>query len=307
MQIRERDVLVINDAVPGFEGAGFPVRRAFAGLDLRLTDPFLMLDHLGAVDYAPGEAKGAPDHPHRGFETVTYLLEGEFEHLDSTGGGGLLRPGDTQWMTAGAGIVHSEMPTNELLTKGGLLHGTQLWVNLPAADKWATPLYQDLSGHAFGAWTSPDGGDVRIIAGDIDGAKGPGSTHTPITYLHASIPAGGRVQLPWTPGFNGLVYVLEGTGTVGASRVAIQAGQTAVLTAATPVADGTADTIVIEGGPSFASSTGRMEVLVLGGAPIREQIAWYGPFVMNTKEEIDQAITDYQQGRMGVIQPKRVS
>jgi redox-sensitive bicupin YhaK (pirin superfamily) len=168
-------------------------------------------------------------------------------------------------------------------------------------------LYQDLSGHAFGAWTSPDGGDVRIIAGDIDGAKGPGSTHTPITYLHASIPVGGRVQLPWTPGFNGLVYVLEGTGTVGASRVSIQAGQTAVLTAATPVADGSADTIVIEGGPSFASSTGRMEVLVLGGAPIREQIAWYGPFVMNTREEIDQAITDYQQGRMGVIQPKHVS
>ncbi len=307
MQIMERDVFVINDAVAGFEGAGFPVRRAFAGIDLRLTDPFLMLDHMGAVDYAPGEAKGAPDHPHRGFETVTYLLEGEFEHRDSTGGGGLLRPGDTQWMTAGAGIVHSEMPTHDLLTKGGLLHGTQLWVNLPAANKWADPVYQDLSGQAFGAWTSPDGGDVHIIAGEVDGQKGPGSTHTPITYLHASIPNGGRIQLPWKAGFNGVVYVLEGSGTVGASRVDIQAGQTAVLTAATPVADGVADTIVIHGGASVASSTGRMEVLVMGGAAIREQIAWYGPFVMNTKEEIEQAVTDYQHGRMGVIPPKHDS
>ena len=301
VQILERDVAQVNQSVRGLEGAGFPVRRAFAGLDLRLTDPFLMLDHLGAVDYAPGEAKGAPDHPHRGFETVTYLLSGEFEHRDSTGGGGLLRPGDTQWMTAGAGIVHSEMPTNALLDNGGVLHGTQLWVNLPAAQKWTPPVYQDLSGTAFGQWSSPDGGTVRVVAGSNNAVNGPGSTFTPITYLHLSVPPGGRVQLPWTPEFNALIYVLEGEGTVGASRVALSAGQTAVMTAASP---GGVDTITVHAGASAESSTGQMEALVLGGVPIREQIAWYGPFVMNTREEIEQAVTDYQRGAMGVIPPK---
>jgi redox-sensitive bicupin YhaK (pirin superfamily) len=304
MLTQERDVLLVNEAPSGFEGAGFPVRRAFAGIDLRLTDPFLMLDHLGAVDYAPGEAKGAPDHPHRGFETVTYLLEGEFEHRDSTGGGGMLRPGDTQWMTAGAGIVHSEMPSNALLDKGGLLHGTQLWVNLPAAQKWNEPRYQDLAGAAFGSWSSPDGGTVRVIAGDVGEASGPGSTFTPISYVHVSIPQGGRVELPWRPEFNALVYVLEGDGTIGASKLAIEAGRSAVLVRPTNADPQSADTVVIVGGRSSSSSTGAMEVLVLGGQPIREQIAWYGPFVMNTRSEIEQAVDDYQRGRMGVIPPK---
>ena len=307
----ERDVLLLNEAPAGFEGAGFPVRRAFSGLDLRLTDPFLMLDHLGAVDYAPGEAKGAPDHPHRGFETVTYLLEGEFEHRDSTGGGGFLRPGDTQWMTAGAGIVHSEMPSDALLSHGGILHGTQLWVNLPAAQKWTTPRYQDLAGSNFGSWSSPDGSNVRVIAGDVGEVSGPGSTFTPISYVHVSIPQGGRVQLPWKREFNALVYVLEGEGALGSSRVPIQAGHTAVLTPAGAATDAdgspTSDSIVITGGRSGDSSTGSMEVLVIGGQPIREQVAWYGPFVMNTQSEIEQAVEDYQRGRMGVIPPKRES
>lgn len=312
MTIAERDVLLLNEAPAGFEGAGFPVRRAFSGIDLRLTDPFLMLDHLGAVDYAPGDAKGAPDHPHRGFETVTYLLEGEFEHRDSTGGGGMLRPGDTQWMTAGAGIVHSEMPSEALLGKGGILHGTQLWVNLPAAQKWTAPAYQDLAGAAFGSWTSADGGSVRVIAGEVGEGTGPGSTFTPISYVHVSIPEGGRVQLPWRPEFNALVYALEGNGTVGASNVSVQAGRTAVLGPAVASIDPesglpSSDTVVLTGGPSPDSSTGAMEVLVLGGLPIREQVAWYGPFVMNTKAEIEQAVTDYQSGRMGVIPPKRDS
>ena len=307
----ERDVLLLNEAPAGFEGAGFPVRRAFSGLDLRLTDPFLMLDHLGAVDYAPGEATGAPDHPHRGFETVTYLLEGEFEHRDSTGGGGVLRPGDTQWMTAGAGIVHSELPSDALLSQGGILHGTQLWVNLPAAQKWTTPRYQDLAGSNFGSWSSPDGGSVRVIAGDVGGVSGPGSTFTPISYVHVSIPNGGRVQLPWKQEFNALVYVLEGQGAVGSSRVPIQAGRTAVLMPAGAATDATgsptSDSIVITGGRSADSSTGSMEVLVIGGQPIREQVAWYGPFVMNTHSEIEQAVEDYQRGRMGIIPPKRES
>ena len=303
----ERPVRSITTGPRGVEGEGFPVVRAFAGVSAADLDPFVHKDQMGEVQYQPGEPRGTDWHPHRGFETVTYMIDGRFAHQDSHGGGGLITDGATQWMTAGAGILHIETPPAELVDSGGLFHGVQLWVNLPAANKWADPVYQDLSGQAFGAWTSPDGGDVHIIAGEVDGQKGPGSTHTPITYLHASIPNGGRIQLPWKAGFNGVVYVLEGSGTVGASRVDIQAGQTAVLTAATPVADGVADTIVIHGGASVASSTGRMEVLVMGGAPIREQIAWYGPFVMNTKEEIEQAVTDYQHGRMGVIPPKHDS
>lgn len=298
-----REVVLINEAPSGFEGAGFPVRRAFAGIDLRFADPFLMLDHLGAVDYGPGEAKGAPDHPHRGFETVTYLLDGEFEHRDSTGGGGFLRPGDTQWMTAGAGIVHSEMPSDQLLRNGGILHGTQLWVNLPAAQKWTEPRYQDLAGSSFTLLDSPDGGTVKVIAGAVGGHEGPGSTFTPITYLHVSIPAGGRVTLPWRTDFNALVYALGGSGTIGRERSPISEGRTAVL--------GDGDTIeiaaddVIDGAAADRSGQGSLEALVLGGLPIREQVAWYGPFVMNTSDEIHQAVEDYQSGRMGVIPPKR--
>jgi redox-sensitive bicupin YhaK (pirin superfamily) len=296
-----REVALVNQAPRGFEGEGFPVRRAFAGLDLRLLDPFLMLDHLGAVDYGPGEAKGAPDHPHRGFETVTYLLEGEFEHRDSTGGGGFLRPGDTQWMTAGAGIVHSEMPSDALLSQGGLLHGTQLWVNLPASLKWTEPAYQDLAGSAFAALSSVDGGSVKVIAGSVGEVEGPGRTHTPITYLHVSVPEGGRVRLPWRPEFNALVYALEGSGRIGSEATALAEGSSAVL--------GAGDTIDLVGdariGGVHGDSGGTWEVLVLGGQPIREQIAWYGPFVMNTSDEIHQAVEDYQRGRMGVIPPKR--
>jgi redox-sensitive bicupin YhaK (pirin superfamily) len=295
-----REVVLVNQAPRGFEGEGFPVRRAFAGLDLRLLDPFLMLDHLGAVDYGPGEAKGAPDHPHRGFETVTYLLDGEFEHRDSTGGGGFLRPGDTQWMTAGAGIVHSEMPSDALLRSGGVLHGTQLWVNLPASMKWTAPAYQDLAGDRFATVTDPDGGVLKVIAGDVGEVAGPGRTLTPITYLHASIPEGGRATIPWREDFNALVYVLAGSGTVGAATTALSEGRSAVLGPGTSI-DLRADASI--GGPHGASG-GSFEVLVLGGLPIKEQIAWYGPFVMNTSDEIHQAVEDYQRGRMGVIPPR---
>jgi redox-sensitive bicupin YhaK (pirin superfamily) len=296
-----REVVLTNDAPRGFEGAGFPVRRAFAGLDLRHLDPFLMLDHLGAVDYGPGEAKGAPDHPHRGFETVTYLLNGEFEHRDSTGGGGFLRPGDTQWMTAGSGIVHSEMPSDALLRDGGVLHGSQLWVNLPSSLKWTEPRYQDLAGSGFASLTSADGGSVKVIAGSVGDVDGPGQTHTPITYLHATVPSGGRVRIPWREDFNALVYALGGSGTIGRERAPIAEGRSVVL--------GPGDTIELEGAGRMSDAMhdgdGMLDVLILGGLPIREQIAWYGPFVMNTKDEIHQAIDDYSAGRMGVIPPAR--
>jgi redox-sensitive bicupin YhaK (pirin superfamily) len=294
----ERSAVTIVDAPRMLEGAGFEVRRAFAGVDHQLVDPFLLLDHMGAVEYAPGEAKGAPDHPHRGFETVTYMLDGELEHRDSNGGGGLITDGATQWMTAGSGIVHSEMPTERIVTKGGLFHGVQLWVNLPSAQKWAAPQYQDIDADKAVLLASQDGGAlVRLIAGDLASHRGPGGTRTPITYAHATVSPGERLQLPWRPDFNALVYVLSGSGTIGPEQTAIKEGQLAVL--------GEGDLVTIRGDSKQDSRSPALELMLLGGSPIGEQVSWYGPFVMNTREEIVQAIKDYQEGRMGHIPAKR--
>jgi redox-sensitive bicupin YhaK (pirin superfamily) len=292
-----RPALQVADAPKMLEGAGFEVRRAFAGIDLRYADPFLMLDHMGAVEYAPGEAKGAPDHPHRGFETVTYMLDGVIEHRDSNGGGGLITDGATQWMTAGAGIVHSEMPTEEIVAGGGLFHGVQLWVNLPSAEKWTPSAYQDIEAGQVTLLSSEDGGAVvRLIAGDLAGRRGPGSTHTPITYAHASVSPGARLLVPWRNDFNALLYVLAGSGTVGPERRPVREGQVAVF--------GDGDALALQADARQDLRTPSMEVLLLGGMPIREQIAWYGPFVMNTREEIVQAVEDYHAGRMGRIPAK---
>ncbi len=290
----ERPVAGVADAPTFLEGEGFQVRRATAGIDLRLADPFLLLDHLGAVEYAPGEAKGAPDHPHRGFETVTYIMDGELVHRDSNGGGGVITDGATQWMTAGAGIVHSEMPSEPIVMKGGLFHGTQLWVNLPRDDKWATPRYQDIEAQQVKLLTTHDGGTViRLIAGDLAGHEGPGLTWTPITYAHASVSPGARLELPWRRDFNALVYALAGVGSVGTDGRPLREGQIAVF--------GEGDHVVVSGADQQESRSPNLEVLLLGGQPIREPIAWYGPFVMNTKEEIVQAVEDYQAGKMGII------
>jgi redox-sensitive bicupin YhaK (pirin superfamily) len=294
----ERCAVAVTDAPRMLEGAGFEVRRAFAEVDLRLVDPFILLDHMGAVEYAPGEAKGAPDHPHRGFETVTYMMDGALEHRDSNGGGGLITDGATQWMTAGAGIVHSEMPTEEVVAKGGLFHGVQLWVNLPKSQKWSPAQYQDLDADRSVLLASDDGGAVvRLIAGDLAGHRGPGSTRTPITYAHASVSPGARLTVPWQVEFNALVYVLSGRGSVGADRRPIEEGQLAVMGEGGPV--------TVFGDATQDSRSPLLEVLLLGGSPIREPVSWYGPFVMNTRDEITQAIQDYQAGRMGRIPAKR--
>ena len=209
----ERPVVSLTDAPSGFEGEGFPVRRAFAGVDLAQLDPFVHMDQMGEVDYAPGEPKGTAWHPHRGFETVTYMIDGTFQHQDSAGGGGVITNGDTQWMTAGAGILHIEAPPEALVASGGLFHGIQLWVNLPAADKWVPPRYQDIRSNEVALVSSADGGAlVRVIAGDVGGHAGPGSTHTPMAMVHATVAAGARLVLPWPREFNALVYVLAGTG-----------------------------------------------------------------------------------------------
>ena len=199
----------------GFEGEGFPVRRAFAGVALEDLDPFIHLDQMGEVEYAPGEAKGTPWHPHRGFETVTYMIDGVFEHNDSNGGGGVITYGDTQWMTAGSGILHIERPPEYLVRSGGLFHGFQLWVNLPADQKWAAPRYQDIRAGEVSLVSSLDGGSlVRVIAGDVAGYTGPGSTYSPMTLVHATLSPGARLSVPWRPDYNALVYG-NGDGTIG--------------------------------------------------------------------------------------------
>jgi quercetin 2,3-dioxygenase len=276
------------------EGEGFQVRRPFPSYALRYADPFLLLDHMGAVEYAPGEAKGAPWHPHRGFETVTYMIDGAFEHHDSTGGGGLITNGSTQWMTAGAGILHDEVPPQELIAKGGLFHGVQLWVNLPAALKWTPPRYQAIETGDLTLLSSADGGAlVRVIAGRIGEFSGPGSTWTPIAYAHATVYPGARLELPWQPEFNAFAYVLSGEGTIGANRRPLREGQLAVL--------GAGDALNVEALPTQSGRAPTLELLLLGGAPIREPAIFHGPFVMNTREEIVQAIQDYHAGRMGRI------
>ena len=291
---RQRPVRSVTIAPRGFEGEGFPVRRAFAGVDLADLDPFVHLDQMGEVEYAPGEPKGTPWHPHRGFETVTYMIDGTFEHHDSNGGGGVITNGDTQWMTAGAGILHIEKPPEELVVSGGLFHGFQLWVNLPSKDKFIAPRYQDLRSSAVTLLTSPDGGAlVRVIAGEVAGHRGPGQTHTPITMLHVTLQPGARLHLPWRADFNALAYVLNGEGAFGLEGVHTRMGQL--------VRFGAGGAITIAADEAQESRSRNLDVLLLGGAPIGEPVAWYGPFVMNTHEELARAFDDYKRGRLGVI------
>jgi redox-sensitive bicupin YhaK (pirin superfamily) len=295
---RDRPVLGVTTAPRGFEGEGFPVRRAFAGVDLRALDPFIHMDQMGEVDYAPGEPKGTAWHPHRGFETVTYIIDGTFIHQDSNGGGGVITNGDTQWMTAGGGLLHIEEPPEELVVSGGLFHGFQLWVNLPSALKMTPPRYQDIRAGQVELLSSPDGGSlVRIIAGDVAGHAGPGSTHTPIALLHATVEPGAQLRLPWRPDFNALAYVLAGSGTVGADRRPVQAGQLAVF--------GPGDVLTFAAERRIDGPSDKLDVLVLGGQPIREPVAAYGPFVMNTRAELVQAFEDFQAGRLGSIPAER--
>jgi quercetin 2,3-dioxygenase len=290
----ERPVAGVTTAPSGFEGEGFPVRRAFAGVPLEALDPFIHLDQMGAIDYGPGEPRGTDWHPHRGFETVTYMLDGTFQHQDSHGGGGVITDGATQWMTAGGGILHIETPPEELVVSGGLFHGLQLWVNLPSADKMAAPRYQSLEGEQARLLASADGGAlVRIIAGDVAGYTGPGATHTPITFLHATVSPGARLHLPWRPDFNALAYVLSGSGRVGSEGRPVADGDLVVF--------GAGDHVLLRADDRQSTATPNLDVVVLGGQPIREPLAWYGPFVMNTKAEVIQAVEDYEAGRLGVV------
>jgi redox-sensitive bicupin YhaK (pirin superfamily) len=289
-----RPVTSVTTAPRGFEGEGFPVRRAFAGVDLRALDPFVHMDQMGEVEYAPGEPKGTPWHPHRGFETVTYMIDGEMAHSDSNGGGGLITNGDTQWMTAGAGILHIETPPEHLVASGGLFHGFQLWVNLPGSLKFAPPRYQDIRGSRVALVASPDGGALlRVIAGEVAGHAGPGVTHTPIVLVHATLSPGASLTLPWPADFNALAYALGGAGTVGAKGRPLRSGQLAVF--------GAGGTVTVTADTRQDSRSPNLDVLLLGGRPIREPVVAYGPFVMNTRAQLIQAFEDYQAGRLGSI------
>jgi redox-sensitive bicupin YhaK (pirin superfamily) len=287
----ERVVRSVTDATSGFEGEGFPVRRAFAGVELADLDPFVHLDQMGPVEYAPGEAKGTAWHPHRGFESVTYIIDGSFEHQDNTGGGGTITSGGTQWLTTGAGVLHVERPSEALVTAGGPFHGLQLWVNLPRSRKFSEPRYQDLPGDDSVVLASDDGGAlVRLIAGTIGDTDGPADTNSPVAVLHAILRADAELRLPWRADFNALVYVLTGDGTIGsgASARPLSSGQLAVL--------GTGDVIALTAGGEQG-----LDVMVLGGVPIREPVIWGGPFVMNSREEVHKAFDEYESGGFGPI------
>lgn len=289
-----RRVKSITTAPQGYEGEGFPVRRAFAGVEIADLDPFIHLDQMGEVEYAPGEPKGTPWHPHRGFETVTYIIDGIFDHRDSNGGGGTITNGDTQWMTAGAGILHIEAPPEHLVMSGGLFHGFQLWVNLPAAKKWTPPAYQDLRASEVALLSSPDGGAlIRVIAGEIDGHQGPGTTQTPITIVHATVQPGAQMRLPWRKDYNALVYVAAGQGYMGEEGRPVRMGQLTVF--------GEGDSIVLRAGDVQENRSPVLELFILGGQPIKEPVAMMGPFVMNTRAEVLQAFEDFQKGLLGRV------
>jgi redox-sensitive bicupin YhaK (pirin superfamily) len=287
-----RTVAGIVNSIETLEGAGFLVHRPFPKAAFSEFDPFLLLDEMGPAELAPGEAKGAPDHPHRGFETVTYMLSGEMEHKDSRGHAGRLTAGDVQWMTAGAGVIHSEMPSREFARAGGRMHGFQLWVNLPQRDKMMNPRYQEIPGSQIPKAMSADGlVTVSVIAGEAMGAKAVIETRTPIIYLHYRIKPGGAAT-PRVPGaYNAFAYIVEGDGLFGAEGE--RAGDAQMVLFAQ---DG--DEVRIEN-PADAKAT--LEILFIAGVPLNEPIVRYGPFVMNTEGEIWQAIDDYREGRMGAI------
>ena len=294
LEAKLRRVQSVTTAPGGFEGEGFPVRRAFAGVASVDLDPFVHMDQMGEVEYAPGEPKGTPWHPHRGFETFTYLIDGQFIHQDSMGGGGMINDGGTQYMTAGDGILHIETPPSALVEAGGLFHGIQLWINLPAAKKRIAPQYQDLQGRDASMVTTSDGGTlVRILAGTVDGFQGPGISHTPLAITHVTVAPGARAEIPWPSEFNALAYVLAGSGVVGAERQPFRTGQMAVLVEG--------DMVTFEADARQDGNTPNLEVFLIGGVPLREPVVQYGPFVMNTRAEIQEAFEDFNAGRLGVV------
>ena len=286
-----RSVAYVIPSVETLEGGGFLVHRPFPTHELDHFDPFLLLDEMGPMDLGPGEAKGAPDHPHRGFETVTYMLSGRMVHRDSAGHAGEIAPGDVQWMTAGSGVVHSEMPHPDFLALGGRMHGFQLWVNLPKRDKMMKPRYQELPGAKIPTARSTDGSvEVKVLAGEAMGVKAAIDTRTPILYLHFRLQPLARVEQPVPANWNAFAYVIDGRGRFGGD----------------PRPAGDAEAVFFRGdGDSVTiaapAHTG-VEALLIAGLPIKEPVVRMGPFVMNTRAELTQAFEDYRSGRLGAAE-----
>ena len=287
-----RSVSRLVNSTRTLEGEGFVVNRPFPTRSLSEFDPFLLLDQMGPMELGPGEAKGAPDPPHRGFETVTYMLDGRMQHKDSQGNAGTLSPGDVQWMTAGAGVLHSEMPAAELALKGGRLHGFQLWVNLPSRDKMIRPRYQEIPAAKIPTAQSADGKvSVRVIAGESLGARAVIDTRTPIIYLHFVLEPGASVLQSVAVEYNAFAYVVNGEGLFGSDERPAVEGQMVIF-----AQDGDEVSIAAP-----ASAKTPLDVLLIAGLPLNEPVARYGPFVMNTEAEIYEAIEDFRSGRMGSI------
>jgi redox-sensitive bicupin YhaK (pirin superfamily) len=288
--MKTRSVKNVVPAIVTLEGAGFLVHRPFPTPSLDHFDPFLLLDEMGPSDLGPGEAKGAPDHPHRGFETVTYMLSGAMEHKDSQGNRGKLRPGDVQWMTAGSGVVHSEMPEASFAAKGGRMHGFQLWVNLPARDKMMRPRYQEIPGSGIPVAKKDDGSvTVRVIAGEALGQSAVIDTRTPIVYLDCELRPGASFTQPVPAEYNTFAYVVEGKGVFGPDGRTARRHELVLFGS-----DG--ESVTLAAPPDSA-----LRALLIGGVPLNEPVARYGPFVMNTRAELHQAVEDYQAGRLGEI------
>lgn len=294
-----RPVKSVTYGPQGHEGEGFPVTRAFAGVSHQDLDPFIHMDQMGEVEYQPYEPRGTSWHPHRGFETFTYMIDGTFLHQDNHGGGGIIQNGATQYMTAGRGVLHIETPPEDLVVSGGLFHGIQLWINLPAEKKMSNPNYQNLEGGDVKLISSHDGGAlIRVIAGEIGGHVGPGKSQTPMTIAHVTLAPGASVSIPWNPEFNALAYALAGAGSVGegelgASKAPIETGGLAVF--------GSGDRLVISAGDVQDARHGALDILLLGGKPIKEPVFAYGPFVMNDRQGVIDAMEDFNYGRFGQI------
>jgi len=285
----ERTISEIITAKTTTEGDGFQVNRPFPNYAIRDFDPFLLLDEMGPVNYAPNEAKGASPHPHRGFETVTYMIEGAFEHKDSQGNSGKLLPGDVQWMTAGSGVIHSELPEEEFAKKGGRFHGLQLWVNLPKKEKMIKPRYQEISSDNIPVAKTDDGSvQVKVIAGESMGTKAVIDTKIPIIYLHFKLQPNATFTQNIPQNYNAFAYVIKGNAFFGSEKTLAKKNQAVFF-------DQKGENVVL------SSHNDSAEVLLIAGMPINEPVKRYGPFVMNTDEELQQAITDYQNGKMGKI------
>lgn len=286
-----RSVLQIIKSETTQDGEGVTLKRSFPNSFISEFDPFLLLDEIGPTDIKPGKQKGFPNHPHRGFETVTYLLEGKFEHKDSQGHIGTISAGDVQWMTAGSGVIHSEMPEKEFSKNGGRLHGFQLWVNLPKRNKMMKPRYQEMSQSKIPTGTTENGNvTVKVIAGESLGAKAVIDTITPIMYLHFKLEPGSRIIQPVPENYNVFAYVIKGKGAFEQNNnKMVEKGNLIIFEK-----DGKAAYI-----QAIDDSQMPLELLLIGGIPLREPIARYGPFVMNTQQEIYQAIEDYRNGKLG--------